>query len=103
MSEQSLLQIVTMLIPTLGGSLLGSLIGAYKTRSTVMKALQNGTKYDMKCHIREIHNKVCIERAGCTLQDKHDMQEVYDIYKALGGNGACTSLYNEVMRAEVTQ
>lgn len=100
--SQLVMQILTMLIPTLGGSLIGSLIGSYKSRSSKEKALYDYTRLSMKRDLRELHKRICIEQQVATIDDREDAEDIYKAYQALGGNGTCTTLYNEIMQRPIT-
>lgn len=96
------IQAVSMLLPTLCGSVIGSVIGSYKSHNAKNKALEDYNRISMKRDLREIHKRVCVERSGCTVEDKEDAEEIYTAYKALGGNGTGETLYKEIMSAAVT-
>lgn len=96
------IQAVSMVLPTLLGSIIGSVIGSYKSHNEKTKALENYNRISMKRDLREIHKRVCVEKSGCSVEDKEDAEEIYTAYKALGGNGTGETLYKEIMRAAVT-
>lgn len=100
--EQILVQGLMMVLPTLGGSIIGSIIGSYKSHNAKNRAIEDYNKISMKRDLREIHRRVCVERSGCTVEDKEDAEEIYTAYKALGGNGTGETLYREIMAAAVT-
>lgn len=99
------MQAFMMLIPTVGGSLVGSLIGSVKSKSKQMKALQAGMRIEMRHRIREIYTSIYGEDGDgkCSIEDKENVQEIYEVYTELGGNGTTKKLYESIMNAGVKE
>ena len=51
--------------------------------------------------LQDIHKEYVIGGKPCSVAEKHEAEEVYMLYHGLGGNGAGTRLYQEIMALHV--
>lgn len=94
-----LLQSAFMIIPSALGGVIGAVGGIYKTQ----KAQKDANKLLIKMELRQLHKSVCVKREGCSIEDKDDATQLYNAYKALGGNGTGESMYKDIMATQVTE
>ena len=97
------LQSLFMVVPTVIGSAVGSLFTYFKTTKKQNDAIKTGMKLLIKTELRNMHTSICVNCEGCTIDDKADAGQLYEIYKGLGGNGTGVSMYEDIMQAKVTE
>ena len=51
--------------------------------------------------LQDIHREFVIGGRPCSAAEKHEAEEVYQLYHGLGGNGAGTRMYQEIMALHV--
>lgn len=51
--------------------------------------------------LQDIHKEFVIGGRPCSAAEKHEAEEVYMLYHGLGGNGAGTRMYQEIMALHV--
>lgn len=99
---QMILQMAMMMIPSLVGGIGGAIIGVLKTQKKNKENTDKSLKLLIKMELREMHRKIVVEGAGCSLDDKDDATQLYEVYDALGGNGTGKSMYQDIMSAPIT-
>ena len=99
---QMILQSAMMVIPSLVGGIGGAVIGIWKTQKKKSETTTTSLKLLIKMELRDMHRKIVVEGAGCSLDDKDDASQLYEVYKSLGGNGTGESMYQDIMKAQIT-
>lgn len=51
--------------------------------------------------LQDIHREFVVGGKPCSAAEKHEAEEVYQLYHGLGGNGAGTRMYQEIMALHV--
>lgn len=68
-----------------------------RERDQTRKALRVVLRY----RLTELHRHYVVEGHPCPAAEKQDVQELYEVYHSLGGNGAGTHMYKEIMATHV--
>ena len=101
--------IVTIVVAVLGSTGLSTIIVACLNRRWAKKdredsridALVDAQKVLMVDRVRWLGSKYIADKQ-ISLEDKENLQAMYDSYKALGGNGHLTTVMHEIDRLPVT-
>lgn len=102
------MQLLTMALTTVMGWALGSL--RERAKQAREDRRQEREDRDLSRSIdrlllfyrlTDLHQTYVVEGRPCPPTAKESAQEVYEAYKALGGNGAGTQMYSEIMEAHV--
>lgn len=86
-------------------ALLGTAVGALGSRLRAAKkrdlAMEKGMRAVMRAQLIEMHERYVADGLPCPVEVKEQATSVHDAYRALGGNGTGTHLYEEIMAAHV--
>lgn len=55
----------------------------------------------LRAQLVELHRHYVVEKNPCPEPVKQDVQELYELYHALGGNGSGTHMYQEILECHV--
>ena len=71
-----------------------------KRNETIRKSI----KYIMRRNLQSDYEYYCRQQGYCTIEDKKDIQDEYELYHdGLGGNGAGTRYYDAIMALPETE
>ena len=98
-----LLQMASMPLASGIGALIGSIGGAIGASYQAQKSQKAASKLLIKMELRQLHKSICVNQEGCSIEDKDDATQLYNAYKALGGNGTGESMYKDIMATQVTE
>lgn len=101
--QSMLFQSVFMLIPSALGGVIGAVGGVFRTQKKLKESLSTANKLLVKMELRRLHQSICINHEGCSIDDKDDANQLYEVYKLLGGNGTGETMYQDIMKAQVTE
>lgn len=100
------LTFITTIISSLASALVATIVTSSKSKikkeKQTMEALKNGLRALLWHEINEIH-KESMHEEGMTPDERHNLEQVYNAYHALGGNGTGTRVYEEAMKLPVIQ
>ena len=101
-------QIVFSVISAVAGWALGKMRGAAQERNRKeeqqIKERDESRAIDrllLGRLLQDIHKEFVIGRKPCSAAEKHEAEEIYQLYHGLGGNGAGTRMYQEIMALHV--
>lgn len=104
-------QLVSMLLPTLFGTVLGWLLSAVRNRTMQLHAKTEQERREREenrqmlgellyYRLEDLHRRFVIDGYPCSAADKQQVDDVYRHYHdELGLNGPGTHMYNEIMDA----
>lgn len=102
------MQIVTMAVASVAGWAVGKMRGAAQERERKeerrIKERDDARAIDrllLGYRLQDIHREYVIGKRPCSAAEKHEAEEVYQLYHGLGGNGAGTRMYQEIMALHV--
>lgn len=102
------LQIVMMAVTTVLGWALGALRekakNARETRKDEDKDRETAREADrllLYYRLSELYDRFVVKGEPITLSEKEKVQELYECYKARGGNGAGTQMYSEILELKM--
>lgn len=55
----------------------------------------------LRYRLQDLHEYYVLGDRPCPVEVKHGIQEVYELYHSLGGNGQGTHMYQELMKLHV--
>ena len=100
------LTFVTAIISSLASALVASVVASSKSRikkeKQTMDALNAGMRALLWRELNDIH-KEAVTKNGMTPDERHNLENVYDAYHTIGGNGTGTRIYEEAMKLPVLQ
>lgn len=100
------LTFVTAIVSSLASALVASIISNSKTRfkkeRETMDALNAGMRALLWRELNDIH-KEAIADGGMTPDERHNLENVYNAYHTIGGNGTGTRIFDEAMKLPVLQ
>lgn len=105
---QLLLQIAMLCITGVAGWLGGKIRGSKEERER--REIQQQEERDMnrrifrlllRYRLKDLHEHYVLGGRTCPVEVKQGIQEVYELYHALGGNGQGTHMYKELMELHV--
>lgn len=101
-------QLLLMAVSTVAGWAVGKLKGADQERKR--KEEQRVRERDesraidrllLMYRLQDLYRDFVIGDKACSAAEKHEAEEVYQLYHGLGGNGAGTRMYQEIMALPV--
>lgn len=102
------MQVLMMVVTTVLGWALGALRekakAAKENKAELNRERDTARSADrllLFYRLTDLHQTYVVEGKPCPPTAKESAQEVYDLYHALGGNGAGTQMYTELMQAHV--
>ena len=100
------LTFITAIVSSLASALVASIISSSKSRikkeKQTLEALNAGMRALLWRELNDIH-KEAIADGGMSPDSRHNAEEVYNAYHAIGGNGTGTRIYEEAMKLPVLQ
>ena len=111
MTDPLLSQIVSMVIPTVMGTLVGWLMNCLRTKAAQLheKTQQEEVEREQNrkmlgellfYRLEDLHRRYVVQGNPCSAADKQQVDDVYHHYHdELGLNGPGTHMYNEIMEA----
>lgn len=100
------LTFITAIVSSLASALVASIVASSKSRikkeKQTMLALTSGLRALLWRELNDIH-KEAISDGGMTPDERHNLENVYDAYHTIGGNGTGTRIYEEAMKLPVLQ
>lgn len=102
-TKMMIFQSLFMLIPSMLGGVVGAIGGVLKTQKSDKENTNTANKLLLKMQLRSLHKAICINGETCSIDDKDDATQLYEAYKALGGNGTGKSMYQDIMNTKVTE
>lgn len=101
-----LVTFVTAIISSLASALVASIIASSKSRikkeKEIMNALCSGLRALLWQQLNEIH-KEAVFTNGLTPDERRNLDNIYEAYHEIGGNGTGTRIYEEAMKQPVLQ
>lgn len=102
-------QILMMVLSGVVGWLGGKIKGAAKEREEARKRT-NMERDDMRSiqrlllyyRLHDLFDEYVVDGADISSADKHEIEEVYNYYHNLGGNGEGSRMYRELMNLKTT-
>lgn len=83
------------------GALVGAVVASCKRRSAKGDAMEQGMRALMRKELITLHKDYVVDLGYCPVMIKEHAGQVYRAYHALGGNGTCTQLYEEILDCHV--
>lgn len=100
------LTFITAIISSLASALVASIVASSKSRikkeKQTMDALNAGMRALLWRELNDIH-KEALTDGGMTPDERHNLEQVYNAYHQIGGNGTGTRIYEEAMKLPVIQ
>ena len=100
------LTFITAIISSLASALVASVVASSKSRikkeKQTMDALNAGMRALLWRELNDIHKEAIVD-GGMTPDERHNLENVYDAYHTIGGNGTGTRIYDEAMKLPVLQ
>ena len=100
------LTFVTAIISSLASALVASVVASSKSRikkeKQTMDALNAGMRALLWRELNDIHKEAVVKN-GMTPDERHNLENVYEAYHTIGGNGTGTRIYDEAMKLPVLQ
>lgn len=84
-------------VSSLISTVLTFLLQRIKNSNDKQDAMAQGMRALLWREICTIH-KECVSKGGITLDEREHLENVYQAYHAIGGNGTGTRLYEEAMQ-----
>lgn len=101
-------QIILSIVTGIAGWAIGKMRGAAQERDRKeeqrVKERDDSRAIDrllLMYRLQDIHKEFVIGGKPCSAAEKHEAEEVYQLYHGLGGNGAGTRMYQEIMALHV--
>lgn len=88
--------ILGWLIPTILGTALGFIAGKMRKLTARDKAIEEGLRCILRGEITRAYQRHIIDGRPMTLECRRQLDEFWHAYHALGGNGTCKSMYDEL-------
>lgn len=101
-----ILTFITAIISSLASAIVASLIASSKSRIKKEKQMMDALNTGMRALLwRELNDVYCegIHDGGMTPDERHNLENVYNAYHQIGGNGTGTRIYDEAMKLPVIQ
>lgn len=103
---------VQWLVPAALGGVSGWLLKALRSarakadrreqaEAAELAALKDASRSLLRCEIVRQHREHVIRGEPMRLEDREYIAKTYQSYHALGGNGMCTKLYEEIMELDL--
>ena len=99
-----LLDWVRLLLPTAFGLIVGWVVGYRKKRQEAIKRLEDrqeannkGTLALIRKTLIDLYDLYVRHGGPMTVERRHEIGQLYEAYKTLGGNGVIDGLYQELM------
>lgn len=83
------------------GALVGAVVASCKRMSAKGDAMEQGMRALMRQELITLHKDYVVDLGYCPVMIKEHAGQVYRAYHALGGNGTCTQLYEEILDCHV--
>lgn len=106
--ETFLFQIVLMIVTTVLGWALGALREKAKNARDGKKeedkdreTAREADRLLLYYRLSELYDRFVVKGEPITLSEKEKVQELYECYKARGGNGAGTQMYSEILELKM--
>ena len=100
------LTFVTAIISSFASALVASVVASSKSRikkeKQTMDALNAGMRALLWRELNDIH-KEAVAQNGLSPDERHNLENVYNAYHTIGGNGTGTRIYDEAMKLPVLQ
>lgn len=100
------LTFITAIISSLASALVASVVASSKSRikkeKQTMDALNAGMRALLWRELNDIH-KEAVAQNGLSPDERHNLENVYNAYHTIGGNGTGTRIYDEAMKLPVLQ
>lgn len=102
------MQIATTIVASVAGWAIGKMRGAAQERDRKeeqrVKERDEARAIDrllLMYRLQDIHKELTTGKRPCSAAEKHEAEEVYQLYHGLGGNGTGTRMYQEIMALHV--
>lgn len=99
-------QSINTLVAAVVGAIVAAAIGAIKDRARMGTAIEQALRSGMRAllwrELKNLHSEAA-EKGGMTIEDRRHMDNVYNSYHSLGGNGTGTKLYEEAMSLPIIE
>lgn len=105
MIGQFVMMALTGIVGWLGGKIKGAKVEREKSQKEETeerdrsRAVQRVLLY---YRIKDLFNNFVVDSQPITSAEKHEIEEVYELYKELGGNGEGQRMYKELMELKTT-
>ena len=100
------LTFITAIVSSLASALVASVVASSKSRikkeKQTMDALNAGMRALLWRELNDIH-KEAVAQNGLSPDERHNLENVYNAYHTIGGNGTGTRIYDEAMKLPVLQ
>lgn len=100
------LTFLTAIVSSLASALVASVVASGKSnikrQKQTMDALNAGMRALLWRELNDIHREA-IEDGGMTPDERHNLENVYNAYHQIGGNGTGARIYDEAMKLPVIQ
>jgi len=96
MTESIITALISAVVTTLAGAVVGAAIARVKTLSKQTKAERDGIQCLLRAEIIRQHEKYA-ERGYCPIYAREALSQEYNAYHSLGGNDVATQLYEDLM------
>lgn len=98
--------IITSTISSVTSAIVASLLTLSKAKvkkeQQLLKAFSQGIRALLWQELNNIH-KYATKQQGLTPDERHNLENIYNAYHTLGGNGTGTKIYNEIEDLPVKQ
>lgn len=84
-------------VPVVLAALAGALMRLYR----LMDAMREGTRTMLRSRLVDLHERYVVSGKGCPDWVKQEASQVYGAYHGMGGNGAGTHYYQEIVNAPI--
>lgn len=99
--NQMILAALSWVTTAVLAAIVGALTARLKTTRETDRAMEKGMRSLLRVQLIQLHETYVVGNAQMSYEIKDQVQQLYEAYHALGGNGSGTRYYEELMNEKI--